>query len=83
MSTKKSPVFHFESALATLNQLVEKLEKGGLPLEESLQDFEKGIALARQCQKALSEAEQKVHILLEKNENSTLSSYDITSSDNG
>jgi exodeoxyribonuclease VII small subunit len=77
MAPKKTPSsFHFESALTELNQLVEKLEQGGLPLEESLKAFEKGIALTRQCQKALTEAEQKVQILLEKNGKSTLSPYD-------
>lgn len=75
MATKKTPPFHFETAIAELNQLVEKLERGGLPLEESLQDFEKGIALTRQCQKALREAEQKVQILLERNGESMLSLY--------
>jgi len=76
MATKKPSTFHFESALAELNQLVEKLEHGGLALEQSLEDFERGIALTRQCQKALAEAEQKVQILLEKNGKPTLSPYD-------
>jgi exodeoxyribonuclease VII small subunit len=79
MTSKKSTPFHFESALAALNQLVEKLEKGGLPLEESLRDFEQGVALTRQCQKALQQAEQKVKILLEKNGQSTLVPYDAES----
>jgi len=77
MATKKPSPFNFESALAELNELVEKLEHGGMPLEESLQYFEKGIALTRQCQKALTEAEQKVQILLEKNGKPTLSPYDL------
>lgn len=79
--TSKKPPFHFESAIAEINQLVEKLERGDLALEESLQDFEKGIALARQCQKALSEAEQKVQILLEKNGKAELSPYDLNDTD--
>mgnify|MGYP006058772863 CR=1 FL=1 len=75
MATKKQPLFNFESAIAELNELVEKLERGGLPLEESLKDFEKGVALTRQCQKALREAEQKVQILIEKNGESLLMPY--------
>ncbi len=53
----------FEKALKELEELVERMEKGELSLENSLQAFERGIALTRQCQKALTEAEQKVEIL--------------------
>jgi len=54
----------FEKALTELEILVEKLERGDIGLEESLQLFERGIGLTRRCQKALSEAEQKVEQLL-------------------
>ncbi|MCK8517244.1 exodeoxyribonuclease VII small subunit [Methylonatrum kenyense] len=57
----------FEQALAELEALVERMESGELSLEDSLKSFERGIALTRQCQKALSEAEQKVEILTGKN----------------
>jgi exodeoxyribonuclease VII small subunit len=67
--------FHFENAMTELSQIVEKIEQGGLSLEESLQLFEKGIALTRQCQQALQQAEQKVKILLEKNGQSSLEPY--------
>ena len=53
----------FEKALKELEELVERMEKGELSLENSRQAFERGIALTRQCQKALTEAEQKVEIL--------------------
>ncbi|MCC7412919.1 MAG: exodeoxyribonuclease VII small subunit [Gammaproteobacteria bacterium] len=56
----------FEQALAELEQLVASMESGELSLEESLRRFERGVQLTRTCQKALSEAEQKVKILLEK-----------------
>jgi exodeoxyribonuclease VII small subunit len=56
----------FERAMAELEQLVQKLEKGDLPLEESLAAFERGIALTRTCQAALRQAEQKVELLLQK-----------------
>ena len=49
-----------------LEELVERLEHGDLPLEESLAAFERGVMLTRACQSALKEAEQKVEILLKK-----------------
>ena len=73
MSTKKPPPFNFEKALAELNHIIEKMEHGNLSLEESLGDFDKGVALTRQCQAALQSAEQKVKILLEKNGEAVLS----------
>lgn len=62
---KKQPL-NFESALKELETLVERMEKGEISLEQSLKDFERGIELTRTCQKALKEAEQKVQILMEK-----------------
>ena len=53
----------FEKSLKQLETLVNKLEKGDLPLEESLKHFEEGIKLTRDCQKALKSAEQKISIL--------------------
>ena len=60
-STKK---FNLEKALADLEELVEELESGDLPLEKAMKKFEDGIKLTRGCQTALKEAEQKVEILL-------------------
>ena len=56
----------FETAMQDLEQLVERLEQGDLPLEESLAAFERGVLLTRACQTALKEAEQKIEILLKK-----------------
>ncbi len=53
----------FEAALAELEQIVLQLEQGDLPLEESLRQFERGVALTRNCQKALRQAEQKIRVL--------------------
>lgn len=64
---KKQNEINFEQSLQELEALVEKMEAGNLSLEESLKCFERGVALTRNCQKALAEAEQKVQILLEKN----------------
>ena len=54
----------FEKALADLEQIVAKLEKGGIPLNESLALFEKGVKLARFLRGELDKAERKVEILL-------------------
>jgi len=62
VSVKKKE-FDFEKALRELEELVEKMEQGNLSLEVSLKLFEHGIALTRACQKALTQAEQKVQIL--------------------
>lgn len=56
----------FETAMRDLEELVDRLEQGDLPLEESLAAFERGVMLTRMCQTALREAEQKVEILLKK-----------------
>jgi exodeoxyribonuclease VII small subunit len=56
----------FEAAMRDLEEIVERLEHGDLPLEESLKAFERGIMLTRNCQTALKDAEQKVEILLKK-----------------
>jgi len=57
----------FEQSLQELETIVARLEQGDLPLEESLRQFERGIALTRACQQALKSAEQKVQILIEEN----------------
>ncbi len=54
----------FERALARLEEIVQKLEQGDLPLEQSLKLFEEGIRLTRICNTRLEEAERKVEILL-------------------
>jgi exodeoxyribonuclease VII small subunit len=54
----------FETALARLDEIVQELEKGELPLEQSLKLFEEGVKLARICSTRLEEAERKVEILL-------------------
>ena len=72
--SQKTP--DFETALAELEALVEKMEQGDLSLDESLQQFERGVQLTRSCQKALQEAEQKVQVLLEKDGQSSLEPFD-------
>lgn len=72
--SQKTP--DFETALAELEVLVEKMEQGDLSLDESLQQFERGVQLTRSCQQALKEAEQKVRILLEKDGQPSLEVFD-------
>ncbi len=67
---------NLENALIDLEKLINEMEKGGLPLEKSLENFEKGISLIRQSQEILKSAEQKVQILLKKNNENILQSYD-------
>ena len=64
---RKKATPDFEQSLADLQTLVERLENGELSLEDSLSAFEQGIGLTRECQAALTQAEQKVQILLERN----------------
>ena len=65
----------FEKAMQELEMLVGKMENGDLSLEESLQYFEQGVKLTRQCQQSLKKAEQKVAILMKKDKNSSLSDF--------
>lgn len=67
MTKKKQTGFDFEQALEDLEQLVSSMEAGELSLEDSLQAFEKGIKLTRECQTALKQAEQKVQVLINEN----------------
>ena len=53
----------FEDALQRLEQIVDQLETGDLPLDESLKVFEEGVALARRCAKYLEEAEKRIELL--------------------
>ena len=75
MSAKKTE-FQFEKSLAELEKLVQLLEQGQVSLEDSLKYFEKGVELTRACHKALTEAEQKVSILMEKNGQPTLETFE-------
>jgi exodeoxyribonuclease VII small subunit len=60
----------FEAALEELESLVERMESGSLSLDDSLAAFERGIRLTRQCQQSLSAAEQRVRVLLEREDGS-------------
>lgn len=61
---KSRKAFNFEQALGDLEALVTAMESGDMSLEQSLEAFEQGIRLTRECQEALKFAEQKVQLLL-------------------
>lgn len=58
----------FEASLEALERIVHELEQGDLPLEKSLELFEQGIGLSRQCQERLSQAERRIEVLLRDNQ---------------
>lgn len=69
MKTKNKAKPNFETAMIELEEVVSKIEAGNLSLEDSLKEFEKGIKLSHLCQKALTEAEQRVKVLTDSFEN--------------
>lgn len=77
----KSAEFDFEKSLQELEKLVEAMEGGDLTLEESLKQFERGIALTRACQQALAKAEQKVQILTQNSTGGELADFETKPAD--
>ncbi|HYJ14226.1 MAG TPA: exodeoxyribonuclease VII small subunit [Candidatus Limnocylindria bacterium] len=64
MAKKETPNKNFEGALEELEQVVELLESGELPLDDSLAAFEKGVGLVKFCNQKLNEVEKKVELLV-------------------
>jgi exodeoxyribonuclease VII small subunit len=58
----------FEAAINELEGIVKKLEEGDMPLEQSLQLYERGVQLSRFCHARLEEAERRIEILNERGE---------------
>jgi exodeoxyribonuclease VII small subunit len=71
-STKKN----FEQAMEELEEIVSKLEKGELSLDDSIEYFQKGVELSKFCSKRLDEAERRITILIE-NENGELTEEEM------
>ena len=67
MAENRDNLKDFEKSLQHLEKIVSNMESGELGLEESLQQFENGIKLARNCQDTLANAELRVEQLIEKN----------------
>ena len=65
MTTARKKAPDLEKSLTQLEEIVQELEEGDIPLEQALKQFEKGVKLSRDCQTALRAAEQRVKILLE------------------
>ncbi len=66
-----SPSPNFEAQLAGLERIVRELERGDLPLEKSLELFEQGVKLSRECQERLNEAERRIEVLLHEGDGRT------------
>ena len=66
------PSANFEAQLETLEKIVRELERGDLPLERSLELFEQGVKLSRECQERLNEAERRIEVLLRDTEGRTV-----------
>ena len=77
MSGDNKPV-DFEKALVELESLVERLERGDVPLDEALRTFERGVALTRHCQACLQAAQQKVEILLKRSGEPSVQPFEDT-----
>ncbi|MEE9342470.1 MAG: exodeoxyribonuclease VII small subunit [Gammaproteobacteria bacterium] len=76
MAKRGSKTPDFEGLLKELEDIVDKMEKGDLSLDESLQSFEQGIKLTRTCQQAIKDAEQKVDVLMQKDGDNALQPFD-------
>ncbi|NLS14139.1 exodeoxyribonuclease VII small subunit [Vibrio sp. SM6] len=76
MATKRPENMTFEETINELETLVVQLENGDLALDDALKKFERGISLARAGQGKLSDAEQRVHILLSNDDSAPLSDFD-------
>ena len=72
MKEGAAPAANFEAQLASLERIVRELERGDLPLERSLELFEQGVRLSRECQERLNEAERRIEVLLRAPDGSTL-----------
>jgi exodeoxyribonuclease VII small subunit len=75
-AAEPSSIAQFEQSLDELEQLVAKMEGGELSLDESLRSFERGIALFRNCQNALEQAELRVKLLLDPNDPDSAQPFD-------
>jgi exodeoxyribonuclease VII small subunit len=80
--SRNSKIPDFEQALAELESLVQRLERGDVPLEEALKHFERGVALTRHCQACLKSAQQKVEILLKDGQEAAIAPFEPPQGEN-
>lgn len=84
MTNNETKTRTFESSLEALEQIVHQLEEGDLPLEKSLELFEQGIRLSRECQERLGQAERRIEVLLRDNQGRpTVSEFAAEQDSNG
>jgi exodeoxyribonuclease VII small subunit len=81
-SPPKSPET-FEGALEQLEKIVKELESGDLPLEKSLELFEKGISLSESCREQLTVAETRVEMLLKKQGKVDAAPFELENNEGG
>ncbi|MCO6523844.1 MAG: exodeoxyribonuclease VII small subunit [Candidatus Schmidhempelia sp.] len=78
MAKKTTKSVSFEETLKELELIVNHLESGGLSLDESLSEFERGVTLVKQGQKQLKQAEQRIQILLNENVEADLVEFNLS-----
>lgn len=81
MAGKRIDNLSFEATLDELEQIVQQMEQGQLPLEESLKQFERGIQLVRSGQQKLTQAEQQVQILLNQQDGGEPEPFELPQGD--
>ncbi|WP_029686924.1 exodeoxyribonuclease VII small subunit [Tatumella saanichensis] len=75
MPKKTETSVSFEQALQELESIVRRLEGGDMPLEDALNEFEKGVKLAKSGQQTLQKAEQRVQILMKPDSDAELTTF--------
>ncbi len=78
MSDKKISDMSFEEAMAELEAVVGQLERGEVPLEESIKLYERGAALKKRCEEKLKEAEEKVAAITLDSEGNPTGTKDVS-----
>ena len=78
MAEAEQPVAKFEAALEELEKIVRELEAGDLPLERSLELFERGVGLSERCRKQLEDAETRVEMVVRRGNKTTAEPFQPT-----
>jgi exodeoxyribonuclease VII small subunit len=80
MADKKKKIdvenMSFEEAIKELTNIVGKIEEGQIPLQDSLEQYEKGMALIKQCRKILQKAEERIEKITKEEERDPVSQKD-------
>ena len=81
MTDKAAEPQNFEQTIEELEKIVHSLEQGEVPLQTALEQFERGVNLAKQGQATLAAAEQKVQMLLQQSGQSNMVDFDPETGD--